>query len=143
MESVAGVYEKFTHINEIMMSDSDLAELLDRAQNAKSVEDLTNVEKMRIQSWNRFLFNTWLSANIAYDNGKLAEITYLSIFEDIRGEIDLCGPVTRSLWRDLVHQYSDKEFNHVSLTDSQVKYYKILYFFNGKYKLISNYINLI
>ena len=105
VSNVNETYDRFTAINEALMSDPELARLLLKVGKAQEISDLTESEGLRISSWYHFLFNIWLAANIAYDNGQLAEPTYNALFDDARNEIQLTGPEGRRLWKKYVDTY--------------------------------------
>ena len=105
VSNVNEIYDRFTAINEALMSDPELARFLLKANGAEKISDLTESERLRVSSWQHFLLNIWLSANIAYDNGQLAEITYSSLFDDARFELQVTGPAGRHIWKDNVDAY--------------------------------------
>ncbi len=87
------------------MSDPELARLVIKASEAEKLSDLTKSEILRYGSWALFLLNIWVSANIAYDNGQLAEPTYNALFDDARYELQVTGPAGRRLWKDYVDTF--------------------------------------
>ena len=87
------------------MSDPELASLLIKTSTAEQISDLTESERLRVSSWAHFLLNIWVSANIAYDNGQLAEPTYNALFDDARFELQVGGPVSRRIWKDYVDTF--------------------------------------
>ena len=60
VNSVSDVYEKYTGINAILISDPNLAELITTHREALS--ELSTADQERRHSWNFILLNTWLSA---------------------------------------------------------------------------------
>ena len=105
--NVNDIYSSFTNINEALMNDPELAPLLQRAgvEPNHSLSEFTVAEQLRLKSWIRILLNTWLPANIAYNNGQLAQATYDSIFDDAKHSISLAGPGMLMMWKEVVFTY--------------------------------------
>ncbi len=103
VNSVSDVYEKYTGINAILISDPNLAELITTHREALS--ELSTADQERRQSWNFILLNTWLSANVAYDNGILAESTFHGVLDDISYNLRVTDPAGRQSWRRIMENY--------------------------------------
>jgi hypothetical protein len=103
--NVNEIYDRFTDLNEALMSDPELARLILKANKAQKISDLTESERLRLGSWHLFQLNIWTPANIAYDNGQLAEPIYNVLFDDARNELQVTGPVGRRIWKDYVDTY--------------------------------------
>ena len=87
------------------MSDPELARLIIKAGEAEELSDLTESEILRFYGWIQFLTNIWVSANIAYDNGQLAEPTYNALFDGARFNLQGTGPVGRRIWKTYIDRY--------------------------------------
>ena len=105
VSNVNEIYDRFTDLNEALMSDPELARLILKANKAQKISDLTESEQLRLSSWHHFLLNIWTPANIAYDNGQLAESIYNVLFDDARSELQVAGPVGRRIWKKYVDTY--------------------------------------
>jgi hypothetical protein len=105
VSNVNEIYDRFTAINEALMSDPELARLILKANKAQKNSDLTESETLRLSSWYHFQLNIWTPANIAYDNGQLVEPTYNALFDDARNELQWTSPVGRRIWKDYVETY--------------------------------------
>ena len=99
------IYGQFNAVNEALMSDPELARLIIKASKVEKLGDLTKSEILRFNGWIQFLLNTWLSGNIAYDNGHLAEATYNSLFDDARFNLQVTGPAGRRIWKDYIDSF--------------------------------------
>lgn len=114
VEAVGDLYGKFNDINQFVASEPELAELLVRSRAAESWEAFTPAERLRLESFHRFLFNTWLTADIAYKRGKLPDFTHKSIFEDIRFAVSISGPALQEWWYQLLDTYPSNEDSAVA-----------------------------
>ena len=99
------IYGKFNAVNEALMSDPELAGLIIKAGKVEKLGDLTESEILRFNGWIQFLLNIWVSANIAYDNGQLAEPTYNALFDDARFNLQVTGPAARRIWKDHIDSF--------------------------------------
>ena len=105
VSNVNEIYNRFTAVNEALMSDPELARLIIKVGEAEELSDLTESEVLRFYSWIQFLTNIWVSANIAYDNGQLAEPTYNALFDDARFNLQVTGPAARRIWKNYIDRY--------------------------------------
>ena len=105
VSNVNHIYDRFTAINEALMSDPELARLIIKASEAENLSDLTDSEILRFSGWIQFQTNIWVSANIAYDNGQLAEPTYNALFDDARFNLQVTGPAARRIWKDHIDSF--------------------------------------
>jgi len=105
VSNVNEIYYRFTTVNEALMSDPELARLIIKTNEAKELSDLTESENLRIYGWIQFLTNIWVSANIAYDNGQLAEPTDNALFDGARFNLQATGPVGRRIWKTYIDRY--------------------------------------
>ncbi len=60
---------------------------------------------MRLESFIRMLANTWIPANIAYNNGQLAQPSFDAVFDDARASLSVAGPAMRAMWKEVVYTY--------------------------------------
>jgi hypothetical protein len=105
VSNVNEIYARFTAVNGALMSDPELARLVLKASEAEELSDLTKSEILRYYSWIQFLTNIWLSANIAYDNGQLAEPTYNALFDDASYNLQVTGPAGRRIWKKYINTF--------------------------------------
>ena len=103
--SVSAHYASFSAINEAMMTDPEFNSLLHRAQTSDDLAEFSQTERMQVTSFIAMLLNTWIPANISYNNGQLAQASFDAVFDDARESIRLAGPAMRDMWREVVHTY--------------------------------------
>ena len=103
--NVSAHYASFSAINELMMSDPELTPLLVRSQSSRDLSDFSQSERMRLESFIRVLANTWIPANIAYNNGQLAPSSFDAVFDDARASLNIAGPAMREMWKGVVYTY--------------------------------------
>ena len=123
VDSVADVYEKFQGINEILMTDTKLAELV--AGRFESWDELDPVDQLKLQSWNYHLMNTYITANIAYENGLLDETAYLGMLDNIAHDIRISSGAIRENWRYLLDNHPHlAELNVIQFLDGELGKYQ-------------------
>ena len=103
--NVADHYASFSAINEALITDAQFSSLLHRAQTSEDLREFTQPERIQIESFIRMLCNTWIPANISYNNGQLAQASFDAIFDDARGSIRIAGPAMREMWREVLNAY--------------------------------------
>ena len=103
--NVAAHYASFSPINEALMTDPELTSLLHRAEASSDLAEFSQPERMQIASFIRMLLNTWIPANISYNNGQLAQASFDAVFDDARASLRVAGPAMRDMWKEVVYTY--------------------------------------
>ena len=85
--NVTAHYASFSVINEAMMTDPELTSLLHRAPASGDLSEFSQPERMQVASFIAMLLNTWIPANISYNNGQLAQTSFAAVFDDARASI--------------------------------------------------------
>jgi len=86
---VSAEYElrnNFSAINELLLTDSELAEFLHQAEILGSQLDGISADRARM--WTYRLINVWIAAEFAYQNGIATEATHQNILENVRARLE-------------------------------------------------------
>ena len=103
--NVTAHYASFSAINEALMTDPELTSLLYRAEASGDLSEFSQPERLQVASFIRMLLNAWIPANIAYNNGQLAQASFDAVFDDARASIRAAGPAMRDMWKEVVYTY--------------------------------------
>ena len=105
VDSVSAHYASFAAVNELVISDPGLLELIVRSRSSQDVEEFTQAERVRLGVYMAMTLNTWIPANIAFDNGQLARASFDAVFDDARAVLNSAGPAMLSMWEETVSTY--------------------------------------
>jgi len=102
VNSEQAIWENFAMINELIMSNTEYADLMHELTNADAEFIEGALEKVRALV--RRLANVWSAAENSYNNGMLTEPTYQILYDDLRSMM-ITYPGTRVAWRELLDIY--------------------------------------
>lgn len=102
VDSEQAIWENFSSINEVIMSDTEYAELMYKMTNKDAEFNSSELEKVR--AFLRRLTNAWSAAENSYNNGMLTEQTYQLLYDDVRNLL-ITYPGSRTAWRELLDLY--------------------------------------
>jgi hypothetical protein len=102
VNSEQAIWENFAMINELIMSNTEYADLMHELTNADAEFIEGDLEKVRALV--RRLANVWSAAENSYNNGMLTEPTYQILYDDLRSMM-ITYPGSRVAWRELLDIY--------------------------------------
>tara|TARA_B100000686_G_C16762930_1_gene959922 strand:- start:1215 stop:1733 length:519 start_codon:yes stop_codon:yes gene_type:complete len=102
VDSEQAIFENFSTINELIMSNTDYAELMHKMTNQDAEFSESDLEKVR--AFVRRLTNAWSAAENSYNNGMLTEQTYQLLYDDVRNLL-ITYPGSRKAWQELLDLY--------------------------------------
>jgi len=102
VDSEQAIWENFSTINELIMDNTEFAELMYNMTNEDAVFSESDLEKVRALV--RRLTNAWSAAENSYNNGMLTEQTYQVLYDDVRNLL-ITYPGSRQAWQELLDLY--------------------------------------
>jgi len=96
------IRNNYSELNELMISDSDLAKLIEKAADP-DYQPLAG-ERTQLRSLAFRFMNIWLASEIAYQNGMLPEPSFLIVLDDIGYLLDE-GAYMRIQFREILDNY--------------------------------------
>ena len=102
VDSEQAIWENFSTINELIMDNTEFAELMYSMTNEDAVFSDSDLEKVR--AFVRRLTNAWSAAENSYNNGMLTEQTYQVLYDDVRNLL-MTYPGSRQAWQELLDLY--------------------------------------
>jgi len=100
--SEMAIRNSFGQLNEAVYADDALAKLF--TETTSTTAEFDSVEFTKLQAVTTQVLNTWISIEIANQNGMAADETYQQMFDDIRRFIE-GRPALRPILRGLVELY--------------------------------------
>ena len=102
VNSEQAIWGNFATINELIMSNTEYADLMHELTNEDAEFIEADLEKVR--AFVRRMANVWSAAENSYNNGMLTEATYQILYDDLRNFL-ITYPGSRATWRELLDIY--------------------------------------
>ena len=102
VDSEQAIWENFSAINELIMGNTEFAQLMHNMTDEDAVFSDNDLEKVRALV--RRLTNAWSAAENSYNSGMLTEQTYQLLYDDVRNLL-ITYPGSRQAWRELLDLY--------------------------------------
>lgn len=102
VDSEQAIWENFSAINELIMGNTEYAELMHKMTNEDAEFNEGDLEKVR--AFVRRMTNVWSAAENSYISGMLTEQTYQLLYDDVRNLL-ITYPGSRKAWQELLDLY--------------------------------------
>jgi hypothetical protein len=102
VDSEQAIWENFSAINELIMGNTEYAELMHKMTNEDAEFSEGDLEKVR--AFVRRMTNVWSAAENSYISGMLTEQTYQLLYDDVRNLL-ITYPGSRKAWQELLDLY--------------------------------------
>ncbi|MDB3992534.1 hypothetical protein N9478_03455 [Gammaproteobacteria bacterium] len=102
VDSEQAIWENFSAINELIMGNTEYAELMHKMTYEDAEFSDGDLEKVR--AFVRRMTNVWSAAENSYISGMLTEQTYQLLYDDVRNLL-ITYPGSRKAWQELLDLY--------------------------------------
>ena len=102
VDSEQAIWGNFSSINELIMGNTEYAELMHKMTNEDAEFSEADLEKVR--AFVRRMTNAWSAAENSYISGMLTEQTYQLLYDDVRNLLTTY-PGSRKAWQELLDLY--------------------------------------
>jgi hypothetical protein len=98
--------DNYSSINELVLSDRDVAELLNKAKDP--AYQVSDIERVQAYEYVARYSNVWAAVESAYDQGMLTEESYTELLDEAIRFSVFQYPALHDLWREELENYSSQ-----------------------------------